>query len=147
MRSKIIHDADGERTFAVILETGDEIVASLNALAQAHGLEAASFKAIGALSGATLAFFDWEAKKYLPISVEEQVEVASLTGDIATGPDGKPALHIHAVLGKRDGSAVAGHLQAGTVRPTLEIILTDAPGHLRKRFDPEVGIALIDPTL
>jgi predicted DNA-binding protein with PD1-like motif len=147
MRSKIIHDADGERTFAVILEIGDEIVASLNAFAQAHELEAGSFKAIGALSRATLAFFDWEAKEYLPIPVEEQVEVASLTGDIATGPDGKPALHIHAVLGKRDGSAVAGHLQAGTVRPTLEVILTEASGHLRKRFDPDVGIAMIDPAL
>lgn len=147
MRSKIIHDADGERTFAVILETGDEIVSSLNEFAQNHKLEAASFKAIGALSGAKLAFFAWEAKEYLPIPVDEQVEVASMTGDIATGPDGKPTLHIHAVLGKRDGSAVAGHLLAGTVRPTLEVILTESPGHLRKRFDPEIGIAMIDPTL
>lgn len=147
MRSKIIHDADGERTFALILETGDEVVESLNAFAVGHQLEAASFRAIGALSEAKLAFFDWEAKEYLPIPVKEQVEVASLTGDIATGPDGKPALHIHAVLGRRDGSAVAGHLQAGTVRPTLEIILTESPGHLRKRFDPDIGIALIDPTL
>ena len=147
MRSKVIQDADGERTFAVILETGDEIVASLDSFAQANKLEAASFKAIGAFSNATLAFFDWEAKEYLSIPVNEQVEVASLTGDIAIGSDGKPALHIHAVLGKRDCSAVAGHLQAGTVRPTLEVVLTEASGHLRKRFDPNVGIAMIDPTL
>jgi len=72
------------RNLRVILETGDAIVASLNAFAQAHESEAASFKAIGASSGATLAFFDWAAKEYLPISVEEQVGVASLTGDIAT---------------------------------------------------------------
>ena len=72
----------GDKT--VILETGDAIVASLNVFAQAHEPEAASFKAIGALSGATLAFFDWAAKEYLPKSVEEQVGVASLTGDIAT---------------------------------------------------------------
>lgn len=147
MRSKLIHDANGERTFAVTLETGDEIMASLNTFATENNLEAATFKAIGALSEATLAYFDWDKKEYLPIPVVEQVEVASLTGDVASGPDGKPAVHVHAVLGKRDGSAAAGHLKSGLVRPTLEIILTEAPGHLRKRFDPKTGIALIDPSL
>lgn len=147
MRSKLLHEANGERTFAVILETGDEIVSSLDTFADENGLEAATFKAIGALSEATLAYFDWDRKEYLPIPVGEQVEVASLTGDIATGPDGKPAIHVHAVLGKRDGSAIAGHLKSGTVRPTLEIVITETPGHLRKRFDPSIGIALIDPGL
>jgi Plants and Prokaryotes Conserved (PCC) domain len=69
----------------------------------------------------------------------------SLTGDIALGPDGNPALHIHCVLGRRDGGALAGHLIEGKVRPTLEIILTESPAHLRKRHDPEGGLALIDP--
>ncbi|MBO9590862.1 PPC domain-containing DNA-binding protein [Devosia sp.] len=147
MRSKIIHEVDGERTFAVILETGDEVMASLNAFATENNLTAANFTAIGALSRATLAFFDWDQKEYLPIPVDEQVEVASLIGDIATGPDGKPAVHAHAVLGKSSGAAVAGHLQAATVRPTLEIILTESPGHLRKRYDPAIGIALVDPGL
>ena len=104
-------------------------------------------KAIGAFERATLAFFDWEHKEYLPIAVDEQVEVASLTGDIAIGPDGKPALHIHAVLGRHDGSAVAGHLQQAIVRPTLEVILTEAPTYLKKKLDPEIGIALIAPDL
>lgn len=147
MRSKTIHDADGERTFVIILETGDEVMASLDAFAAEQGLTAATFKAIGALSEATLAFFDWDQKEYLPILVNEQVEVASLIGDVATGPDGQPAVHVHAVLGKSDGAAIAGHLKSALVRPTLEIILTENPGHLRKRFDPEIGIALVDPGL
>lgn len=147
MDSKLIHSENGEQTHAVILETGDEVVSCLKQFADEKGLTAASFKAIGALSGATLAFFDWEQKSYLPIEVSEQVEVASLTGDVALGPDGEPAVHIHAVLGKRDGSAVAGHLERALVRPTLEVILTESPRQLRKRFHPEVGLALIDPDL
>lgn len=146
MHSKLIHEADGMQTYAVILETGDEVIACLKSFAEQQSLTAASFKAIGALSKATLAFYDWDKKEYLPIEVGEQVEVASLTGDIAVNPDGKPAIHVHAVLSKRDGSAVAGHVQSGTVRPTLEIILTEAPTHLRKRSDPETGLAFIDPS-
>jgi predicted DNA-binding protein with PD1-like motif len=32
----------------------------------------------------------------------------------------------------------------GHVRPTLEIVLTESPAQLRKRHDPESGLALID---
>lgn len=147
MQSKRIHDTDGQQTFAIVLSAGDEVWACLEAFAKDAGLQAASFKAIGAFQNARLAFFDWESRSYIPIEVNEQVEVASLTGDVAVGPDGKPALHIHAVLGRRDGSAVAGHLQTAHVRPTLEIILTESPEHLRKKLDPDVGLALIQPEL
>lgn len=147
MKSKLIHKAAGQRTYAVILSSGDEVMETLTRFAAEADLDAASFKAIGAFERATLAFFDWERKEYLPIAVEEQVEVASLTGDIAIDPDRKPALHIHAVLGRRDGTAVAGHLQKAFVRPTLEVILTEAPTYLKKQLDPEIGIALIAPDL
>jgi uncharacterized protein len=55
--------------------------------------------------------------------VREQVKVASLLGDVSSGKDG-PVVHAHVVLGRRDGSALAGHLLAVRVRPTLELILT-----------------------
>jgi predicted DNA-binding protein with PD1-like motif len=81
----------------------------------------------------------------LRIPVREQVEVASLIGDVAESPSGGPALHIHLVVGKRDGSAMAGHLGEAHVRPTLEVILTESPIHLRKVKDAETGLALIQP--
>jgi predicted DNA-binding protein with PD1-like motif len=65
-------------------------------------------------------------------------------GDVAVGDDGKPSLHVHIVLGLADGSTRGGHLLAGTVRPTLEVILTEVPSTLRRRKRPELGIALID---
>jgi predicted DNA-binding protein with PD1-like motif len=143
MRHKLIHEADGQKTFAIILDAGDEALACLKAFARDNRLTAASFKAIGAFERAELSFFDWATKTYEPIPVTEQVEVASLTGDIAVEPDGEPGLHVHAVLGRRDGSAVAGHLNKGVVRPTLEIILTEQPSYLKKRRDQETGLMLI----
>lgn len=143
MRIRRLHEAAGQATWVVVLETGDEAMECLRRFAEEERLDAASFSAIGAFERATLAFFDWERKEYLPIPVDEQTEVAAFTGDIAVGPDGKPAVHVHAVLGRRDGSALAGHLQAGYVRPTLELVLTESPGALRKRIDAESGVALI----
>lgn len=145
MKSKLLNQQGGQRTFAIILRTGDEAIACLKAFVEKEGIAAAQITAIGALTGAKLNYFDWDKKAYQPIPVTDQVEVASLSGDVALSPEGKPTLHIHAVLGRRDGSALAGHLTEAHVRPTLEIILTEPPAHLRKVHDPESGLALIQP--
>ena len=120
-------------------------MACLKRFVEREKVEAAQFIAIGAFSSAVLGYFDWETKDYQRIPVDEQAEVASFTGDVAYGPDDQPTLHIHCVLGCRSGRAVAGHLLEGHVRPTLEVVLTDSPVHLRKRHDPESGLALIAP--
>lgn len=143
MQCKLLSQINGQKTFAVILETGEEVLGSLKQVAAHEHVNAAQFSAIGALSDAELAYFDWEAKHYRRIPVKEQVEVASLLGDVALAPNGSRALHIHSVLGRRDGSALAGHLMQAHVRPTLEILLTESPAHLRKRIDAETGLAFI----
>jgi uncharacterized protein len=144
MQHKLLHERDGQRTFAVVLEGGDETMESLQRFAVSQNILAAQLTAVGAFESAVLLYFDWDRKDYLRIPVREQVEVASLIGDIAESPSGEPALHIHLVIGKRDGSAMAGHLGEGHVRPTLEVILTESPAHLRKVEDPETGLALIE---
>ena len=114
MQSRLINDA-AERTYAVIFE---------------------------AFERATLGWFDWQTKDYEHIAVDEQVEVLSLIGDVSL-EDGKPKLHAHCVLGKRGGATVGGHLVEAVVRPTLEGLLIESPGHLRRRHDPDSGLALI----
>ena len=53
------------------------------------------------------------------------------------------ATHAHAVLGRCDGSTCGGHLLSAKVRPTLEVILTQAPSYLERVHDAESGLALI----
>jgi predicted DNA-binding protein with PD1-like motif len=130
---------------AVILETGEEVLSCLQRFVSREHVLAAQITAIGALSDVVLMYFDWDKKDYLKIPVREQVEVASLIGDVAEAPSGEPALHLHLVVGKRDGSAMAGHLGEAHVRSTLEVIVTESPAHLRKIKDPESGLALIRP--
>jgi predicted DNA-binding protein with PD1-like motif len=110
--------------------------------AEQENLGAASFSAIGAFSEAVLGYFDWDKRDYERIPVAEQVEVLALLGDIAL-QNGKPKLHAHAVLGRRDGAACGGHLLEARVRPTLEVIITESPAHLRRVHDAASGLALI----
>jgi predicted DNA-binding protein with PD1-like motif len=141
MKSKLIYDGP-QRTFAVVMDTGDEVLQCLLAFAKEQRLSAAEFTGIGALSDAVLGYFDWRTKDYARIPVNEQVEVLNLTGNVALS-EGEPKLHPHIVLGKRDGTAHGGHLLEGHVRPTLEVIVTESPTHLQRRSDPETGLALI----
>lgn len=143
MKASRLHEDAGETTWVLVLDKGDEVVGSLGAFAREHGITAAHFTAIGAFSRATLGYFDRARKDYKRIPVPDQVEVLSLIGDIAL--DGEaPKLHAHTVLGTADGTARGGHLLDAHVWPTLEVILTESPRHLRRKMDADVGLPLID---
>jgi uncharacterized protein len=142
LKSKILGGSP-ERTLILVFETGEEVVSTLLNFAKTNGLAASHFTAIGAFRDVTLGYFDWENKHYRRIFINEQVEVLSLIGDIAL-EDGEPKAHAHVVVGKSDGSAHGGHLLEGHVRPTLELILVESPAHLRKTYDPDSRLALID---
>ena len=144
MKFKLVNDGP-QKTYVLVLERGDEAVSSIEGFAQQCGLAAAQLTGLGAFSDVVLGFFDWEKREYRKIPVNEQVEVVSLVGDIALGPDGKPSLHPHVVISRSDGSAMGGHLLEAHVRPTLEVVLTESPKHLHKRKDSESGLALITP--
>jgi predicted DNA-binding protein with PD1-like motif len=146
MKAALLHEHEGFRTFAVVLSTGDETMSTLLEFATDRRLRATQFTAIGAFSRVVVAYFDWTTKEYRHIPVDEQVEVLSLVGDISID-DGKPKVHAHVVVGKADATAHGGHLIEGLVRPTLEIVLTEAPRHLQRRHDPVSGLALVDPNM
>ena len=143
MRTKLLVDGQ-ERVWALVLDAGEEVMDALGGWARQEGLSACSLTAIGAFSRATVGFFEVERRDYARIEIEEQVEVLALTGNVAMA-DGGPKIHAHVVLGTRDGGARGGHLLAGHVRPTLEVIAREAPAPLRRRHDPDTGLPLLAP--
>jgi predicted DNA-binding protein with PD1-like motif len=144
MRSKLVWRSAGERTFVLVLDPGEEAFAAITAFAAEQGIAGASLTALGAFERATVGWFDVDQKRYRPIEVDEQCEALSLVGDVALDDKGEPSVHIHAVLGLKDGATRGGHLLKATVRPTLEVTLVESPAHLRRRKRPELGVALID---
>ncbi len=143
MKSRMLHDVHGLKTFAVVFEKDEDVNSPLLAFASEHGLSGAQVTAIGAFSDVTFGYFDRQKKTYAEISVHEQVEVLSFVGNI-TQDGGKCKLHAHVVIGKSDGSAHGGHFLRGKVWPTLEMVIAETPQHLRRVQDEETGLALID---
>jgi predicted DNA-binding protein with PD1-like motif len=144
MQVKLVSERAGEKVYAVIFAKGDELLSGLTDFAIKYKVEAAHFTGIGAISGATVGWLDLSQKAYQPIHVDEQVEVLSLIGDVATF-NGKPVVHAHMVMGKRDGSTVGGHLWEAHVNPTLEVFVSVDPVPLKKKLDDASGMKLIDP--
>jgi len=145
MQVKLVRDTPEEKVYAVVFYKGDEALSGLTDFAIQHKIEDAHFTAIGAVSGATLAWLDPANKIYHRIPVAEQVEVLSLIGDVATF-NGKPIVHMHAVLGKPDGTTIGGHVFELNVNPTLEVFVTVDTTSLKKKPDEASGMKVIDPT-
>lgn len=138
--------AGGGRTFVVVFSHGETVMEPLLDFLRSESITAARLSGIGALESVTLGYFNWESKEYEQHIIDEQVELLSLAGDVAV-KDGEPTVHAHVVVARRDTTTRGGHLIDATVRPTLELIVEDAPAHLRKRVDEETGLALIAPEL
>ena len=133
----------GLKTYAIVFDKGDEVRQGLLEFANTNCFADAHLNGIGAFSEVMLEFFDPRQKKYKEIPISEQVEVLSFTGNI-TQKDGQPRLHAHVVVGKSDGTAHGGHFLGGRVWPTLEIVMSELPVHLRRTRDDESGLALIN---
>jgi predicted DNA-binding protein with PD1-like motif len=131
---------DGPRRFALVFAAGDELLTELMRFATENDLSDASFTGVGALSSVQLAWFNPQTKRHDTCSdLHEQVELVSLVGDVLQY-EGKPAIHAHAVVGRRDGETRGGHLLQATIHPTCEIFLDESPIELHKKIDPEFGL-------
>jgi predicted DNA-binding protein with PD1-like motif len=138
-----LDDVEGRRTFVLACDRGDDPLEALGVAAKRFDLSAASLSGIGAFSAVTLGFFDRARRDYARRVIREQVEVVSLTGNVALD-GGEPRVHAHVVVARFDGSALGGHLLGGTVDPTLEVMIMESPATLRRRLDPATGLALLD---
>jgi len=145
MQVKLVKDTPEEKVYVIVFLKGDEVLSGLTDFAAKYQVADAHFTGIGAISSATTAWLDLEKKMYRPTVTNEQVEVLSLIGDIAAF-NGKPVVHMHVILGRRDGTTVGGHVWELNVNPTVEVFLAANTTPLAKRPDPDSGLKLIDPT-
>jgi hypothetical protein len=98
MRVQLLNPGETTKQYAVIFYQGDEAFSGLLEFAEKYQVTSAHFTAIGAVSGATLGWFDPRRKMYKKIPIDGQHEVIGMIGDIALY-QGKPAVHTHMAVG------------------------------------------------
>jgi uncharacterized protein len=125
MKSKLVWEGAGGRTFVLALDVGEEASRAITDFAASNEIEAASLTATGGFERAELGWYDLKRGTYKPVPIWQPSEGLSLVGDVATDEDGAPSLRLHAVLGFSDGSTRGGHLLKGVVRPALEVTLVE----------------------
>ncbi|MCI0487906.1 MAG: DUF296 domain-containing protein [Blastocatellia bacterium] len=131
-----------ETGFILVLDIGDEVIASLKKLAATERIGVASLTGIGAVRDSVLGYIDLEQKQYLRRSWPDSMELVSLAGNLAL-LDGEPFAHCHAVLGDREMRVFGGHLFQATASLTVEIFLRVYEGRINRRFDADSGANLI----
>ena len=146
MQVQMLTTEEPTKQYAVIFYQGDEAFSGLLEFAEKYHVTSAHFTAIGALNGATFAWFDPQRKMYKKIPIIGQHELIGMSGDIALY-QGKPVVHTHAVVGAPDGTTRAGHVLEAYASPTVEVMVTVDPVTMQKRFDPATDLTLIDPAL
>lgn len=142
-RSALLSDGEA-KTYLLVFDTGQEVMKGLLTFASKFKLLAGHLTGIGAISDAVIGYFDPQTKTYLRNHEPGQAEVLSLTGNLALD-DNEPFFHVHVVLGRRDGSALGGHLFEMTVRPTVEVYLTAYAKPVQRKMDPEWKLPLLAP--
>src|ERR1700692_1038185 len=146
MLVQLLNPGEPTKQYAVIFYQGDEVYSGLQEFAEKYHVTSAHFTAIGALDDATVGWFDPQRKMYKKIPINGQHEVIGMSGDIALY-QGKPVVHTHMLVGGPDGTTQGGHVLEANVSPTLEVMVTDDPVTMQKRFDPATALKLIDPAL
>lgn len=146
MEVELLNPGEPTKQYAVIFYQGDEAFSGLQEFAEKYHVTSAHFTAIGASNEATVGWFDPQRKMYKKIPIHGQHEVIGMSGDIALY-QGKPIAHTHMVVGSPDGTTQGGHVLEAYVAPTLEVMVTEDPVTMQKRFDPETDLTLIEPAL
>ncbi|HEY6064981.1 MAG TPA: PPC domain-containing DNA-binding protein [Thermoanaerobaculia bacterium] len=131
---------DGSRVF-IRLELGDEVHPSLIEIAAKEQVAGGWLSGIGAATQVELGYYNLERKDYDRVQVGGDVEVASLLGSVGL-VDGKPFVHLHAVVSDREGRTHGGHLFRAVTAATLEFGLFVADGPIERTPDEATGLNL-----
>ncbi len=121
-KMRVVESEGPARVFEAYFSTGDELVSGLTDLAIAQGITSGSITGLGGVSSALLVWGDPVVGAFKTIPIEDRGELIALNGHIQMR-DGKPVVHLHAVLSFRDGSTKAGHVFEARVQPLAEITI------------------------
>jgi uncharacterized protein len=132
----------GKHRWVLVVDRGEEIIASLAAFLEEKGIRGGFVLGIGAIRNIQLGFFDAERKEYARRTFEESMELGSFFGVISCS-DGKPSVHAHVSVSGPELIAFTGHLFRAEAAVSVELVLTDFEDEIPRQPDKDTGLKLI----
>jgi predicted DNA-binding protein with PD1-like motif len=128
------------------LAKGDDLLATLEKLAEKYGISLGEVSAIGAVSQARIGYYNQAERQYYYLDLARPLEILSLIGNISL-KDGKLMVHAHITLGDQDGQAFGGHLAPGTLVFACEFTIQEyrSTKALVRQMDDPTGLFLWPP--
>ena len=130
------------RQFLVRVPRGDDLWNHLAAFSAEHKIRCAAVSVIGATSKVTIGYYDQKKHKYHSKTFRGEMEIVSCSGNVSL-KEGKPYLHLHAVMGDTALRCFGGHLFPGSSVFAAEVHIQELLGKPNVRLpDVSTGLAL-----
>jgi hypothetical protein len=120
----------------------EDLLEELQSVCKENDVLLGRISAIGAVKKARMGFYDQDARQYMFLEINKNLEISSLTGNVSVRDD-KPMVHAHITLCDCNGNAYGGHLAEGTIVFACEFVMNiyDGPQYLREH-DETTGLPL-----
>jgi predicted DNA-binding protein with PD1-like motif len=118
---------------------GDDLLSGIETALKEEGIVSGIILGgVGMVKKAALSFYLGRGE-YETVPVVDEAELCSLNGNVST-LDGDLVIHAHAVVGRKGGSALAGHVSSAQVHMTAEVAVLVAPQKLTRKLDSQTGL-------
>jgi len=111
----------------VRLNTGEDLLDGITEYVTGAGIRAAWLTYLGAVSRASLRYYDQDERIYRNFEFDEHLEVLAGVGNVSL-LDEAPFVHTHAAFAGSNGKTVGGHLNSGTTVWALEVRIQELIG-------------------
>lgn len=121
------------------LDKNDEVIESIKFVLNKENVKLSSISGIGATNDLTVGVFDTQKGKYNEYSMQDDFEIASLTGN-STTKDNEVYVHLHIVCAYSHGKTISGHLLMARISLTGEIFIDVIDGEISRKYSIDDGI-------
>lgn len=126
----------------ITIDRTEEVFKTLISFANETKIQSAWFQGIGAASNLLISYYDLSKKQYIDKEINQEVEIISLTGNIASLKNEK-VIHAHGVFSTKSFTTFGGHIKSLAVSATCEIYLSTIPLQIERERDEVTGLNLL----
>ena len=124
------------------LDIGDEVVTCVTEICRRESIDAAAVQGIGYTDHMVLRIYDREKDEFLFQTIQEPMEITSLTGNVVLADNGLYT-HLHIMTAGKDLAVKGGHLMSCNIALTGELVLTLLPEGIRRGTCSDRGLGTL----